>query len=106
MALVRYPLTPRQIHTSCLWTMIDRTGPLESTSVLIMLGFMTFGVWHERDSGIAEEQEIWAIFSKERPQNELKVVNYAPFFFQSVGYLIKLDIFVMELKVLGKSVGG
>ena len=40
--------------------MIDRTGPSESSlfmllhnipAVVIMLGFMTFGVWHERDSG-------------------------------------------------------
>ena len=86
---------PRQIHTSCLWTMIDRTGPSDShlrtiylcccvaprllwslrlglwplesgTSkivakrggsttavVIITLGLMTFGVWHEQISGKA-----------------------------------------------------
>ena len=61
--MVRGPLTPRQIRTICLWTMIDRTGPSESglfnmllhkvTAFIIMLGFMTFRVWHEQDSGKA-----------------------------------------------------
>ena len=55
------PPPPRQICTSCLWTMIDRTGPSESgwvmvlrnttAVVIIMLGFMTYRVWHEQDSG-------------------------------------------------------
>ena len=59
VALVKGQLTPRQIRTSCLWTMIDRTGSSESglfmllRNVLITLGLMTLWVWHEQDSGIA-----------------------------------------------------
>ena len=33
--------------------MIDRTGPSGSGLFMLLLGFMTFGVWHERDSGNA-----------------------------------------------------
>ena len=42
----------------------------KTTAVIITLGFMTFGVWHERDSDKGEEgQNCLATFSNERAQN-------------------------------------
>ena len=56
------PPPPRQNTDQLFVDMIDRTGTLESSFimllcnttdvVLITLGFMTLGVWHERDIGI------------------------------------------------------
>ena len=85
VALVRDPLPPpppRQIHTSCLWIMINRTGPLESSLLwgcvtpqlffLITLGFMTLGVWHERDSGIAGAENSGDFLKRESSKVILK----------------------------------
>ena len=65
--------------------MIDRTGPLESNLlentplhntgtavVLIMLWFMTFGVWHERDSGIAGGRQFWRFSQTRELKSNLK----------------------------------
>ena len=65
VALVRGPLTPTppgRYAPACLWTLIDRAGPAEwfiyicccvctKAVAIIMLKFMTLGVWHEWDSG-------------------------------------------------------
>ena len=63
---------------SCLWTMIDRTGPTESdfvmmlgnttAVVIIMLGLMTFGVWHKWDSGKVGGRKCWRL-SQTRAEN-------------------------------------
>ena len=93
VALVRGPIILRQISTSCLWTRIDRTGQREgsllcycTTSQLFLLltiGFMTLGVWHEPDSGIARGGgENVSISLKQ----VLKLRNGTLFLFQSVGY--------------------
>ena len=49
LALVRGPSTPRQIR-SCLWTIIDRTGPLESSLLCCcvtpqLLFSLRIGLW-------------------------------------------------------------
>ena len=65
------PTPQADIHPSSLWTMIDRTVReqfillLRNTTVviLIMLGCMSFGVWHERDSDKGGGQTPQLLFS-------------------------------------------
>ena len=80
VALLRGPLTRRQISTSCLWSMIDRTGPSErgicmllryTTAVIITLGFMTFGVWHKRDSSKEGGRRVLWLFQTRGLKSEV-----------------------------------
>ena len=77
MALVRGPLTPRHADTHQLFVKHDWQDRaireqfimlLRNTTaavVLITLGLMTPGVWHERDSGVGGGgQKILVIFLK------------------------------------------
>ena len=53
--------------------MAKRGGGGETTAVLLItLGFMTLGVWHERDSGIWGGAENFGDFSQTR---ELKIIK-------------------------------
>ena len=67
--------------------------PNTTTVVLITIGFMTFGVWHERDSGIAGAENL--AIPKRESSNVIKVRNDTPILRQSVGYPVKREIFEM-----------
>ena len=102
VAFVRGPLIPRQIRSSCLWTMIDRTGPSESIYLSCcvtpqLLLTLCLGLWPS-ESGMSEivargEAENFGD-SLKRESSKSEVRN--PTLFYTAGYPPKQGIFVIH----------